>query len=144
MIALSHFGICVSDMARSLRFYCDGLGFEHYQSHSIGTDFGRLMELKGEVILASEFVRLSGVSIELLQFRSPPTIGDGVRRPVNKLGLTHINLRVDDIDAVAARVRSGGGVVLEETRTTFGPELDFLYCTDPDGIRIELMRIPQT
>jgi glyoxylase I family protein len=24
----SHFGLCVSDLERSLRFYCDGLGFE--------------------------------------------------------------------------------------------------------------------
>ena len=23
-----------------------------------------------------------------------------------------------------------------------GVELDFLYCTDPDGVRIELMRLP--
>ena len=28
MDTFSHFGICVSDLDRSLRFYCDGLGFE--------------------------------------------------------------------------------------------------------------------
>ena len=144
MIGVSHFGICVSDMERSLRFYCAGLGFEHYESHTIGTEFGALMELEGEVVLASRFIRLSGMSIELLQFTSPAPTGDRSRRPVNKLGLTHLNLRVDDVDAAAERVRDNGGTVLEETRTTFGPELDFVYCTDPDGVRIELMRIPQS
>jgi hypothetical protein len=32
--------------------------------------------------------------------------------------------------------------VLEHTRTGFdfsGTALDFVYCTDPDGVRIELM-----
>jgi len=31
------------------------------------------------------------------------------------------------------------------TRTTFdlpGATLDFVYCTDPDGVRIELMHLP--
>jgi catechol 2,3-dioxygenase-like lactoylglutathione lyase family enzyme len=26
--SLSHLGLCVSDLERSLRFHCDGLGFE--------------------------------------------------------------------------------------------------------------------
>jgi hypothetical protein len=35
--------------------------------------------------------------------------------------------------------------VVRTTRTTFdlpGVRLDFLYCTDPDGVRIELMDLP--
>jgi hypothetical protein len=35
--------------------------------------------------------------------------------------------------------------VLADTRTTFDrPEarMDFVYCTDPDGVRIELMDLP--
>ena len=27
-LSFSHVGICVSDLERSLRFYCEGLGFE--------------------------------------------------------------------------------------------------------------------
>jgi predicted enzyme related to lactoylglutathione lyase len=44
------------------------------------------------------------------------------------------------VDAVAARIEELGGTVQEETRTTFG-ELDFVYCRDPDGTRVELMRL---
>ena len=40
----SHFGICVSDLERSLRFYCDALGFEKAESHEIGHEFARLMD----------------------------------------------------------------------------------------------------
>ena len=52
----SHFGICVSDLGRSLRFYCDALGFEQAESHEIGTEFARLMEFP-EVAVTSKFIR---------------------------------------------------------------------------------------
>jgi lactoylglutathione lyase len=140
----SHFGICVSDLERSLRFYCEALGFASAESHTVGEEFGPLMELDG-VALRSQFVRRDGIAIELLQFTSPPQIGDPVRRPMNQLGLTHLSVRVDDIDAVAATVETLGGTVIVGTRTTFdlpGATLDFVYCTDPDGVRIELMHLP--
>jgi catechol 2,3-dioxygenase-like lactoylglutathione lyase family enzyme len=140
----SHFGICVSDLERSLRFYCEALGFVSAESHTVGDEFGRLMELDG-VALRSQFVRRDSIAIELLQFSSPDPIGEPVRRPMNQLGLTHLSLRVDDVDAVAATVESLGGTVVTGTRTTFdlpGHTLDFVYCTDPDGVRIELMRLP--
>lgn len=140
----SHLGICVSDLERSLRFYCEALGFSPAESHVIGDEFGRLMELDG-VELRSQFVRRDGMAIELLHFSSPEPVGDPDRRPMNQLGLTHLSLRVDDIDTVAAAVESLGGTIVGGTRTTFdlaGTPLDFLYCTDPDGTRIELMNIP--
>jgi lactoylglutathione lyase len=143
-VTFSHLGICVSDLERSLRFYCDGLGFELVQAHTVGPEFGRLMEVD-DVVLQSRFVRRDGVSIELLHFDSPGHSGEPVRRPMNQLGLTHLSLRVDDLDLVGAMIESLGGSVLSDTRTTMGSAeavLDFVYCTDPDGVRIELMHLP--
>lgn len=143
---VSHVGICVSDLEASLRFYCEGLGFEKAEHWTVGNDYGTLMELP-DVTLTSQFIRKDGVALELLFYVEPDTIGDGERRPVNKLGFTHLNMRVDDVDEVADRLRSLGGTVLDHTRTTFGEPggadtLDFVYCTDPDGTRVELMRLP--
>ena len=66
------------------------------------------------------------------------------RRPMNQLGFTHLALRVDDVAAVAATIEEFGGAVVEGTRTVLdigGMPLDFVYCTDPDGVRIELMAL---
>jgi glyoxylase I family protein len=137
----SHFGICVSDIDRSLRFYRDAFGFEKAESHAIGSEFARLMDLE-EVAVTSQFIRKGATAIELLAFNEPRPIGDGRRRPVHQLGLTHLSFRVSDVDAVAATVVALGGTVVETSRTTIdfgGSPLEFVYCTDPDGVRIELM-----
>jgi len=143
-LSFSHLGICVSDLDRSLRFYCEGLGFEEVASHHVGGEFAALMEVEG-VELESRMLSRDGVTIELLGYAAPGTTGEATRRPMNQLGLTHLSLRVDDVDGLAATIEALGGTVVPTTRTTFelpGARLDFLYCTDPDGVRIELMDLP--
>src|SRR5262245_56878843 len=142
---VSHIGICVSDMDRSLRFYRDGLGFEPTHDYTIGPEFSALMEVEG-VQLHSQFLRRGGVTIELLHFTEPGQSGDGSRRPINRLGISHLSVRVADVGAAAARVEQVGGRVVPGTRTTFGEgaaAMDFVYCTDPDGTRVELMHLPE-
>ena len=137
----SHFGICVSDLDRSLRFYCDALGFEKAESHEIGSEFAGLMDFP-EVSVTSQFIRKGTTAIELLAFHEPAPFGAKERRAVNQLGLTHLSFRVDDVEAVAAKVVELGGTIVETSRTTIdfgGTPLEFVYCTDPDGVRVELM-----
>jgi lactoylglutathione lyase len=137
----SHFGICVSDLECSLRFYCDALGFEKAESHEIGREFARLMDFP-DVVVTSQFIRKGATAIELLAFSEPAPFGDRVRRAINQLGLTHLSFRVGDLDATAAKVLELGGAIVETSLTTidFGETpLRFVYCTDPDGVRVELM-----
>jgi lactoylglutathione lyase len=140
-LSFSHFGICVHDLGRSLRFYCDGLGFEQAESHAIGSEFARLMDLE-DVAVTSQFIRRGPTAIELLAFADPEPIGDGKRRPVHRLGLTHLSFRVRDLEATLRRLVELGGALVESSRTVIdlgGTPLQFVYCTDPDGVRVELM-----
>jgi catechol 2,3-dioxygenase-like lactoylglutathione lyase family enzyme len=141
---LAHVGICVSDLERSLRFYCEALGFVAADAHDVGDTFARLMELE-HVELRSQFLRgPGGERIELLAFRAPAIDGERRRRPLNRLGLTHLCFRVRDVGEVAERIRRLGGEVHDQTRTSLGAPgraPDFVYCSDPDGVRIELMRL---
>lgn len=140
----SHVGLCVSDGERSKRFYTEALGFSPTADFRVGAEFARLMELD-DVALRSQFLERDGTTIELLTYDAPRTIGDAHRRSMNQLGLTHLSFRVDDVDGVAALVAQHGGTVHHETRTRLGDgdaASDFVYCSDPDGIRIELMCLP--
>src|ERR1035441_5289180 len=47
---------------------------------------------------------------------------------MNQLGLTHLSLRVDDVETVASTIEALGGTVVRDTRTTFdvsGAHLEF-------------------
>ena len=136
--SVSHVGICVSDLERSLRFYCQGLGFTAAERHDIGNEFADTLEVPRDVVLASQFIRREGLSIELLHYESPGATG----RPApsrNQLGLTHLSFIVPDLDAAAARLEECGGTVVESTRTK-GDGIYLLFVADPDGTRVELMQ----
>jgi catechol 2,3-dioxygenase-like lactoylglutathione lyase family enzyme len=134
----SHVGICVTDLDRSLRFYCDGLGFERGESFPIDATFGAALEVPGELSLTSQFIRREGLAVELLHYVTPAPTG----RPSehrNQLGLTHLSFYVDDVNVTAASLVAAGGTVIESTRTT-NEGIDLVFLHDPDGVRIELMQ----
>jgi len=142
---LSHRGICVSDLERSDAFYRKALDFEEYQDHGLieGPEMEKTMQLPGVKVRAKMLRRADGPVIELLYFLNPPATGSRERRSTLQYGLLHLSFYVEDIDAAAQRIAEAGGHVLEETRAHFaGNNTTMLYCTDPDGVRIELMQAP--
>ncbi len=137
-VTVSHIGICSADVERSLRFYTQALGFEQGDSiDEVGPPFDELLELPGARCKV-HYVKSGGLTLELVGFATG-VVGSHERRPMNQLGFTHLTVLVTDIDSVAARVEAFGGRVHPETRidSPYGP---ILFCTDPDGVRIELFQ----
>jgi catechol 2,3-dioxygenase-like lactoylglutathione lyase family enzyme len=139
----SHVGLCVTDLERSLRFYCEGLGFQVAEGFDLddamvpGID--KSLEVPAPVVMRSQMITLDAMKVELLHYTTPAVDGvPSARR--NQLGLTHLSFWVDDVDTAAAALVSLGGTVLPETRQAPGIELVFL--ADPDGVRVELMGAP--
>jgi catechol 2,3-dioxygenase-like lactoylglutathione lyase family enzyme len=143
--AIGHIGICVSDMERSLHFWRHGLGFEILREFEFrGSSWRRVLELD-ELELRSKIIRRDHMTLELLHFVKPGYVGPAERRPMNQLGFTHIAVWVSDLDAAAKRVQEYGGAIVQSTYTTFDhPKLQgkWVICTDPDGIRVELLQYP--
>jgi catechol 2,3-dioxygenase-like lactoylglutathione lyase family enzyme len=143
--AIGHIGICVSDLERSLRFWREGLGFEVLRGWSFrGRSWQCVLELEG-VELHSRIIRRDHMTLELMWFEKPGHVGPAERRPMNQLGFTHLAIWVDDLEAVAARLVEHGGAIIESTRTVFDhPNMQgsWLICTDPDGVRVELVQYP--
>jgi catechol 2,3-dioxygenase-like lactoylglutathione lyase family enzyme len=138
----SHFGLCVRDLARSLRFWCDGLGFTAAERFEIGDEFGAALEVEGRVDCISQFIRKDAVAIELLAYRAPGAIGAPSARR-NQLGLTHFSLYVDDLAAAAQHLVACGGKPLPATRAE-NASIELLFVEDPDGVRVELMHTKPT
>ena len=137
----SHAGICVRDLDRSLRFYCDGLGFEKAEvfelDSTIAPGLERALEARGEVAITSQFIAKDGMRIELLHFRDRDATG-APSKTRTQLGLTHLCFVVQNVDVAAERLLEYGAIVLDATRSE--PGTDIVFVMDPDGVRIELMR----
>ncbi len=140
-VTIRHIGICTSDIERSSRFYTGALGFQALMGVTeIGAPFDALIEQPGATLRVQQ-LRCGDVTIELLGFTDTEVQGSAERSPMNRRGFSHMTLMVDDIEATVARIRDYGGEVYPETRidSPFGA---LLFCTDPDGVRIELMQQP--
>jgi len=140
---LSHIGICVSDLERAVHFYRDVLGFEELSHLQMkGPDPTRLLGLAdGE--LQAVYLQRDGARIELLHYPAAGCERGDTPRPMNLLGLSHLSLRVGDLDAVIAAIERAGGSTLTDScieNPRWGSRAVFV--TDPDGLRIELLQTP--
>ena len=143
VLRMTHVGICVADVERSIRFYRDLLGFAYRSELRVqGEPSDTLLRLRG-VDLHAVYLERDGTRIELLYYAAPPAIGDGAARPMNARGLTHLSLRVDQLKDTVQRLRAAGVRVLDETLIDipdFGAAAIFI--ADPDGTLIELVQSP--
>lgn len=145
LLRLTHLGICVENLERSITFYRDGLGFcEVGRLHFEDPATARILEVEGAQ-LELVYLERDGWRIELLHYARPGHEGTGERRAMNALGLTHLSFAVDDLDAVADAIQKHGGRILPDTRAAFQSGNRGLFTLDPDGTRIELIeRRPRT
>jgi catechol 2,3-dioxygenase-like lactoylglutathione lyase family enzyme len=130
----NHVGLCVTDRARSRRFYEGLFGFQFWwelDPPDKGTD--RLLQLDPPIGLHATYLIRDGLVLELLDYskRQPRAAGD---RVMDEIGLTHISLSVSDLAAVLDQVVEYGGSVVAETATAGSAMV-----RDPDGQLIELL-----
>lgn len=138
-----HIGICVSDWRRSLHFYRDVLGFRYLRELEVSGEFAsRLLQLEN-VELRAVYLEREGMRIELLHYEQPGPVPGATPRPMNQLGLTHLSLRVDDLDGVVRELREAGVEVRADTRIEIpAAHTKAVFISDPDGALIELLEQP--
>ncbi|OBG63509.1 lactoylglutathione lyase [Mycobacterium sp. E1715] len=136
---LTHIGLCVSDLERSVRFYCTAMGFDESGRLTVdGPETARLLGVPG-LVLDLVYLQRDGFRLELLGYPVPGVREKRRPRRMNAVGFTHLSFRVDDADAVVARIERLGGQARPERTVTFDGGNRGLMATDPDGNWIELI-----
>jgi catechol 2,3-dioxygenase-like lactoylglutathione lyase family enzyme len=139
---LTHMGICVSDLERSLRFYRDLLGCEVVGHLELAGEPTATLNGMPDVKVRATYLERDGWRLELMEFPVPGWIGPQAPRPMNQLGLTHLSFRVADLDATCAQLELAGGGLLPETRLDLPGPTRVVMAHDPDGVRLELIEAP--
>jgi methylmalonyl-CoA epimerase len=125
---LDHVGIAVKDVAQALAFYRDALGLE--------------VDAPEEVIsqrVRAHFIPAGGAALELLE----ATAGDSaIAKYVEKRGpgLHHITLRVEDIEAALAQLKSRQVRLVDESPRpgAEGALVAFIHPSAAHGVLVEL------
>ena len=136
---ISHVGISVANLERSIAFYRDLLGLSLIQEVSMrGANYDAIMALKGtEGRIA--VLRTGNLEIELLEFQLPPSRPIAPGHHVSDQGISHFAIHVEDIAGLYARLQAAGvrvhsaPVYFQSCATTA------VYFCDPDGNFIEML-----
>lgn len=148
MKGMHHVGITVKDLDASVRFYHDVLGLPLTQEPSPWFDspaLGPAVGVPGAVLRQISLL-LGSTTIELLQYRNPPS---ETTAPIasNNIGASHIAFVVDDIHAKKAELEGKGITFFSEVNSVDEGVLAgwrWVYFADPDGYPLELVQVAYT
>jgi catechol 2,3-dioxygenase-like lactoylglutathione lyase family enzyme len=126
-LVFDHVAITVADLDETLRYYRDLLGFP-----VLGQLF--FNDARGFTIT---YVRAGTSVLEFFSFSSP-TIPHRWNPDETVLGLKHIGLEVDDVDAVAVRLKEAGVKFIYQPTDALG-DVKTAFFADPDGNALELI-----
>ncbi len=144
ILRTNHTSFTVSDLDRSVAFFCDGLGFELLSKAP--RDPAKIQQITGvsgaDITVA--YVQGPGHRLELIEYQGPDD-RDSLRPRPCDVGFAHVAYDVDDIDAAIATaakfdVRAiNPPAVIDKGPNAGGRVADLL---DPDGITIEFIELP--
>lgn len=137
---MSHVGISVVDLQRSIAFYRDLLGMSLIQQVPMtGANYDAIMGLKGTDGRIA-VLRTGNFEIELLEFKRAAPQPPAPAGHVADQGLSHFAVFVDDIAGLRARLEAAG--VRFHSRLVYFSSCatTAVYFQDPDGNYIELLQ----
>jgi catechol 2,3-dioxygenase-like lactoylglutathione lyase family enzyme len=141
MTHVHHSALCPGDMAASLRFYRDGLGFQVLMDHEFDGAWSTLFEARSDhlhSVFLGDTARADAGIVELVTFDGGVDAGPESGPPAT--GFFLLSLFVD-VDATLSRLRALG--LGGEPRRIEVPGLNgsvaMATVRDPDGLVIELI-----
>ena len=138
---IQHTAISTPDMERALRFYRDLIGFEIESDSTLDSDATvdsilGLRDAKCRIVMLG----LGESRVELFEFAAPKPELQDPDRPVCNHGITHLCLKVSDIESEHKRL-AAAGMRFHCPPVTFGGGSSATYGRDPDGNVVELLEI---
>jgi catechol 2,3-dioxygenase-like lactoylglutathione lyase family enzyme len=136
---MSHVGISVANLERSIEFYRDVLGLRVIQQVPMrGPNYDAIMGLTGTDGRIA-VLRTKNLEIELLEFRRPPSRAAEPGRHVSDQGISHFAIYVEDIAGLYARLQAAGVRVHSALVHFQSCATTAVYFCDPDGNYIEML-----
>ena len=124
-----HVALSVRDVEATKSFY-ELFGFEE------------VLRVDGPVT----FIHLAGVDgfvLELFCYAensAAPALAGSAGNDLERIGVKHLGLRVDDVEAVRSRLMASGIEGVTKVRRGVA-DIDYFFVADPDGIWVEVLQV---
>lgn len=139
--AIRHVGLVVADIEKSLKFWCETLGFVvSRQLEESGPHIDAMMGLKDVKVTTAKLAAPDGNLLELLCFHSHPDKPKWEGKPYST-GFTHIALTVQDLDETLRRLKLVGASVPAEPQLSPDGQVKVIYATGPEDVLLELVEV---
>jgi lactoylglutathione lyase len=143
-LSANHVGVTVSDLARSIAFYRDVLGFHvAYERGEVTAEYmPRLVGIPGARLKIAG-LDIPGLHLDLIEYIAPH--GATTACPTNDVGNLHVGFTVDDLWAAYRKLAEAGvRFKSEPVSPTTGPNKGgwAVYFVDPDGVTLEMIQRP--
>jgi catechol 2,3-dioxygenase-like lactoylglutathione lyase family enzyme len=135
---MEHVGIVFEHLESATEFFVE-LGFELQGEGQVeGGWVDRVVGLEGIQVQFAMLETPDGDGrLELVKFHSQPALAGERDAPANTLGIRHLAFRVDDLDAVLARLQARGAELVGEVEN-YQDIYRLCYIRGPEGIIVEL------
>ncbi len=143
VLGADHTAFTVSDIDRSVKLFCEVLGFQLISDDQAPAD---MVEIINGIKAPVRFVYLRGPDkhyVELLQYFGPEDRDRATYRPCDTAA-AHIAIRVDNVPAAIEAAQRAGMVLFNKMITIEDKAgvTQSAYMRDPDGLTIELISRP--
>ena len=146
MPGIHHTAIVTSDVERSMRFWCDGLGFTQLFDHTFTGDWPTLFNAHTDqlrsIFLGDPATPDSGI-VELVQFDDMTGALSPPAEPAFGFFLLSLERDVDATLVALSGLGFDDGVRRIEMPAPGGKTVAMAVITAPDGVRVELIGPPR-
>ena len=146
MPGIHHTAIVTSDVERSMRFWCDGLGLSQLFDHTFTGDWPTLFNAHTDrlrsVFLGDAATPDAGI-VELVQFDETSDAPPPPDAPAFGFFLLSLERDVDTTLAALAGLGFDDGARRIEMPAPGGKTVAMAVITAPDGVRVELIGPPR-
>lgn len=136
---IRHIGLVVSNFERSLKFWCDAMGFVvSRQMEESGPHIDAMMGLKDVRVTTAKLADPNGNLLELLCFSSHQDKLRWEGKPYST-GLTHIAITVTSMDETVTKLREHGVHFPNPPQHSPDGRVIVTYAVGPENILIEFV-----
>ena len=139
IIKTRHTGLVVKNLSASIAFY-EGLGLSVWKRENEKGDF--ISQVVGLEHVEIETAKLNvgdGSLLELLEYKSHPTIPPSSNYSSNNHGCSHVAFTVQDVEEICSQIVRLGGSIVNPPVVSVNGLVKVMYGHDLDGILMELV-----